>query len=93
MESLKSDRIRANDQFVRLGRERFQIPEVMFNPTDAAIDSVGIHEAVNAAIMRCPVEQQPILYRNIMMAGGNTGFKNFRPRLLDGIRGMFFTNV
>ena len=59
----------------------------MFNPTDAAIDSVGIHEAVNDAIMRCPEEQQPILYRNIMMAGGNTSFKNFRPRLLEGIRG------
>ena len=76
-----------SEQAIRLARERFQVPEVMFNPTDAQIDHCGIHEAVHAAVLKCPAEYQPILYRNIMMMGGNTGFKNFRARLLDGIRG------
>lgn len=77
-----------SEQAIRLARERFQVPEVMFNPTDAQIHHCGIHEAVHQSVLKCPAEYQPILYRNIMMMGGNTGFKNFRARLLDGIRGL-----
>ena len=79
--------LKSSDQCVRLSRERFQVPEIMFNPTDGLVDQCGIHEAVHAAVLKCPKELQPILYRNIMMMGGNSGFRNFRARLLDGIRG------
>ena len=77
-----------NDQVVRLALERFQIPELLFNPTDGLIPQCGLHEAVHEAILRCNPVQQPILYRNIMAIGGNIEFPNFRARMLEGIRGM-----
>ena len=47
----------------------------------------GLVESVNEAILRCDPDQQPILYRNIVSIGGNVCYQNFRPRLLDGLRG------
>ena len=65
----------------------------MFNPSDALLSQCGIHEAIHSAVLKCPKDVQPILYRNIMMTGGNTGFKNFRPRVLDGVRGKSLNKI
>lgn len=87
LESIEKYTIKSTDQFIRLNKERFQIPEIIFNPGDGQIDSCGIHEAVHLAILKCPKDIQPILYRNIMLTGGNCSFPNFKVRLLNGIRG------
>ena len=49
---------------------------------------MGLPDAVHESILRCDNDKQPILYRNIMAMGGNVEFKNFRPRLLEGIRSL-----
>ena len=49
---------------------------------------MGLPDAVHESILRCDSDKQPILYRNIMAMGGNVEFKNFRPRLLEGIRSL-----
>jgi len=78
--------LKDGDQFMVLGNERFQVPELLFNPNDAMIRQMGLPDAVHESILRCDSDKQPILYRNIMAMGGNVEFKNFRPRLLEGIR-------
>merc|ERR1719427_1243097 len=78
--------IQEGDQFMFLGTERFQVPELLFNPSDAMITQMGLPDAVHESILKCDNDKQPILYRNIMAMGGNVEFKNFRPRLLEGIR-------
>ena len=52
------------------------------------IFKMGLADAVHESILRCDDDKQPILYRNIMAMGGNVEFKNFRPRLLEGIRSL-----
>jgi actin-related protein 6 len=84
----ENEELTENDQIVRLALERFQVPELLFNPSDGLIQQCGLHEAVHEAILRCAPVQQPILYRNIMAIGGNIEFENFRARMLEGIRGL-----
>lgn len=61
---------------------RFHIPEVLFQPHLHGFDTlVGVHSLVNSSICRVDANVRSQLYKNIVVAGGNTMFPGFVDRL------------
>lgn len=73
-------------QFVRLANERFQVPEILFHPSDIGLSQVGIAEAIVDAINSQPKEIHSLLYENIVLIGGNVNLPGFKTRVLQGVR-------
>lgn len=73
-------------QFVRLANERFQVPELLFHPSDIGINQVGLVEAIVDSISCLPKKIQPLLYSNIVLTGGSVKIRGMKERLVKGIR-------
>jgi actin-related protein 6 len=73
-------------QFVRLANERFQVPELLFHPSDIGLNQVGIVETIVDSINSLPTKLQPLLYSNIVLTGGNINIPGFKSRLTRDIR-------
>lgn len=63
-----------------MGNPRFTVPEVLFNPNNIGIHQAGIPEMIGQCINKCPDAMENILYRNIILTGGNTNFTGFAER-------------
>jgi actin len=70
-----------DDTVVTIGSERFRCAELLFRPALACIDQVGIHQAADTSIMKCEVKIRKDLYRNVVLAGGNTMFPGIEGRM------------
>lgn len=66
---------------IKVGDERYKIPELMFNPLSQGIDRKGIHEMINESISKCDSFIRSSMYSHIILGGGNTMIKNFPERL------------
>lgn len=73
-------------QFLRLSNERFQVPEILFNPADIGIGQVGVVEAIVDSINSLPKKLHALLYGNIVLTGGNVNIPGFKERVLQGVR-------
>jgi actin len=77
-----------DDSVVRLSSERFNIPEALFKPSLIGLDQQGLHEFVFKSIMKTNTEIRPEMFKNIVLAGGNSLFDNFNDRLYSEILSM-----
>ncbi|KAJ3357227.1 Actin- protein 3 [Entophlyctis luteolus] len=67
---------------VDVGFERFLGPEIFFNPEIASSDFLTpLPEVVDQVIQSCPIDTRRGLYKNIVLSGGSTMFKDFNRRL------------
>jgi len=67
---------------VDVGYERFLGPEIFFHPEFSNSDfSTSISETVDQAIQNCPIDVRRGLYKNIVLSGGSTMFRDFGRRL------------
>ena len=48
----------------------------------------GIAETIVQSVTSCPEELQEALYANILLCGGNTGFKNYEARIFNELRSL-----
>jgi len=64
-----------------IGLERFQVPEVLFDPALAGIQVDGIHKHADESIKKCDQDIRKDLYKNIILAGGCTMFNGTKERL------------
>lgn len=62
---------------------RFCGPEIIFNPAlfNTVSDYEGVHDLIYKSCGTCRAEEQPNLYENIVLAGGNTLFPFISQRL------------
>lgn len=74
------------EQIVRMNAERFQTPELLFNPSDIGIEQMGVSEAMMHSVNALPKEVQSHMYSNIVLMGGNAMFPNFKERLVQDLR-------
>jgi len=77
-----------DDSIVRLSAERHQIPEAIFNPKVIGLDQPGLHQNVFQSIMKSNTEIRIEMFKNIVLAGGNTLFDKFDKRIANEIRDM-----
>lgn len=67
---------------VDVGYERFLGPELFFNPEIFSSDfSDPLPNVVDQTIQSCPIDTRRGLYKNIVLSGGSTMFKDFGKRL------------
>jgi len=67
---------------VDVGYERFLGPEIFFHPEFANPDfTTPISETVDSVVQNCPIDVRRGLYKNIVLSGGSTMFKDFGKRL------------
>lgn len=67
---------------VDVGYERFLGPEIFFNPEIFSSDfTTPLPEVVDNSIQACPIDTRRPLYKNIVLSGGTTMFKDFGRRL------------
>ncbi len=70
-----------------VGYERFLGPEVFFNPEIFSSDfTTPLPDIVDESIMKCPIDVRRNLYKNIVLSGGTTMFKDFGKRLQRDIK-------
>lgn len=73
---------------LKVGNERFRVPEILFNPMLIGLEYVGVHELLVNAISRADHDLRKTLYSQIVLSGGSTFFAGFGDRLLNEIRKM-----
>eukprot|EP00163_Fabomonas_tropica_P009616 TRINITY_DN19434_c0_g1_i1.p1 TRINITY_DN19434_c0_g1~~TRINITY_DN19434_c0_g1_i1.p1 ORF type:complete len:414 (+),score=125.11 TRINITY_DN19434_c0_g1_i1:131-1372(+) len=72
---------------VDVGHERFLGPEIFFNPEIFSSDfTTPLPSLVDNIIQTCPIDTRRGLYKNIVLSGGSTMFKDFDKRLQRDIR-------
>jgi len=65
-----------------VGYERFLGPEIFFNPEILSGDFLTpLPKVVDDTIQGCPIDVRRGLYKNIVLSGGSTMFKDFGKRL------------
>mmetsp|Transcript_5618 Transcript_5618/g.5782 ORF Transcript_5618/g.5782 Transcript_5618/m.5782 type:complete len:418 (-) Transcript_5618:448-1701(-) len=70
-----------------VGYERFLGPEIFFNPEIFSSDfTVPLPDVVDESIVKCPIDVRRGLYKNIVLSGGTTMFKDFGRRLQRDIK-------
>jgi actin-related protein 3 len=74
---------------VDVGYERFLGPEIFFNPEIASSDYLTpLPDTVDQVIQSCPIDTRRGLYKNIVLSGGSTMYKDFGRRLQRDIKRM-----
>ncbi|MHA1805467.1 MAG: hypothetical protein ACTSU4_13200 [Promethearchaeota archaeon] len=64
-----------------LSKERFMIPELLFDPSLMQMEDPPLHVAIMDAINSCDVDLRPELLNNIFLSGGGSLFQNLKARL------------
>ncbi|ODV80162.1 Actin/actin-like protein [Suhomyces tanzawaensis NRRL Y-17324] len=82
-----ADKSRTN--VVDVGYERFLAPEIFFNPEIASSDYLTpLPTVVDQVIQSSPIDVRKKLYKNIVLSGGSTMFKDFGRRLQKDLKGL-----
>ncbi|MHA1412591.1 MAG: actin, cytoplasmic 2 [Promethearchaeota archaeon] len=63
-----------------LSKERFQVPELLFNPT-LDLEEDPIQKAIIDVIEACDIDIRPKLLSNIFLSGGSSMYPNIKSRL------------
>ena len=71
---------------VKLNRERWIVPEILFNPEISGIKECGIAEAAARAIFACPEKIRRLISRKIILCGGCVNLPGFRERFISDLR-------
>lgn len=74
---------------VDIAYERFLAPEIFFNPEIASSDFLTpLPNVVDSVVQSSPIDVRRGLYKNIVLSGGSTMFRDFGRRLQRDIRAL-----
>jgi actin len=65
---------------ITLSKERFQVPELLFNPS-LELEETPLPEAILDVIEMCDLDIRPDLLNNIFLSGGSSMFPNIKSRI------------
>ena len=71
---------------LQLNNERFQVPEVVFHPSDVGMQQMGLAEAAVEAANSVHPDLRPLLISNIICTGGTSTCPGFSARLYSDLR-------
>ncbi|KAJ1695951.1 hypothetical protein LUZ63_012649 [Rhynchospora breviuscula] len=72
---------------VDVGYERFLGPEIFFNPEIYCSDFITpLPDLIDMCVQSSPIDTRRALYKNIVLAGGGTIFKDFYKRLQNSVK-------
>ena len=71
------------DALIKIGNERFTMPELFFNPKDVGLNQPGLAELVMKSLSKVPTGLWTAMLANVYVVGGNSLFPGFVNRLWD----------
>lgn len=74
---------------LNLSSEKFEAPELLFNPELDGKDFEGIQDITFRAINSCPIDTRARLYGSMVLSGGSTLFPGFTSRLENEIKELY----
>jgi len=74
---------------IRISDEKFEAPEILFNPSLIGKEYDGIPYMMMKSINRCPIDCRKGLYSGIVLSGANTLFPGFASRIENEIKKLY----
>merc|ERR1712227_474208 len=78
---------------IKIGAERFEAPEALFQPHLVDIEKEGLAELLFNAIQAADVDVRPDLYKHIVLSGGSTMYPGLPSRVEREIRQLYFQKI
>lgn len=78
---------------VKVGGERFEAPEALFQPHLINVEGQGIAELVFSTIQAADIDMRSELYKHIVLSGGSTMYPGLPSRLEREIKQLFLERV
>ena len=80
-------------RIVRVGAERFEAPEALFEPNRIDVDSPGMAEQLFQSIQGADMDIRSDLYNHIVLSGGSSMYPGLPSRLEKEIRSLYLDRV
>jgi actin-related protein 2 len=74
---------------IRISDEKFEAPEILFNPSLIGKEYDGIPYMMMKSINSCPIDSRKGLYSGIVLSGANTLFPGFASRIENEIKKIY----
>ena len=78
---------------VRIGGERFEAPEVLFQPHLIDVEKPGLSEMLFNVIQSADIDVRKEFYKHIVLSGGTTMYPGLPSRLERELKQMYFQRV
>jgi len=78
---------------IKVGGERFEAPEVLFEPHLLDVEGMGVAEQLFDCINKADVDTRPEFYNHIVLSGGTTMFPGLPSRLEKEIKKLYLERV
>jgi len=81
-------------RIIRVGAERFEGPEAIFNPALAKdIEALGLSEQIFSTVQALPLDHRMDFYQHIILSGGTTMYPGMSSRLTKDITDFYVARV
>jgi actin-related protein 2 len=78
---------------IKVGSERFEAPEAMFQPHLVDVESVGVAELLFNTIQAADIDLRPELYKHIVLSGGSSMYPGLPSRLEKEVKQLYLQRV
>jgi actin-related protein 2 len=78
---------------IKLGRERYQASEVLFNPSLIDVEDCGVHEMLFNMIQEADIDLRAGFYKHIVLSGGSTMYPGLPSRLEKEMKQLYLDNI
>lgn len=78
---------------IKLGAERYQAPECLFQPSLIDNEKKGMQETLFGMIQEADIDLRPAFYKHIVLSGGSTMYPGLPSRLEKEMRAMYLKHV
>jgi len=78
---------------IRVGAERFEAPEILFNPSYIGLEAKGIAEQLFSTIQAADIDTRVEFYQHIVLSGGSSMYPGLPSRLEKELKEMYLEKV
>jgi len=78
---------------IKLGRERYEAPEVLFNPGLIDVESNGVQDMLFGMIQEADMDLRSSFYKHIVLSGGSTMYPGLPSRLEKEMKDLYLKVV
>ena len=78
---------------MKLGGERFEAPEILFQPHLINVEGAGMAELLFSTIQAADIDTRAEFYKHIVLSGGSTMYPGLPSRLEREIKQLYLARV
>jgi len=80
-------------RIIKLGSERFEAPEVLFNPGLLDLDEAGAADMLFNMIQEADIDLRAAFYKHIVLSGGSTMYPGLPSRLEKDMKDLYLAKI